>query len=110
MDTLLTYETSPLNPALKIIIPLVFLAVLGIYVYVRRYYSERIRNVLDILLLFAVFAVIAGVLRYFGDGNQFGFTKEYSLKWFQTLAIVAEAGCFVLAGYKVLHLFGDDKK
>jgi hypothetical protein len=110
MVDLLNYDTSPLNPALKIIIPIVFLVVLGIYVATRRYYSEKIRTFIDILLLFAVFAVLAGIFRFFGDGTQFGFTKEYSLKWFQTIAIVVEAGFFILGGYKLLHLFEEGKQ
>ncbi|OPY38604.1 MAG: hypothetical protein A4E35_00595 [Methanoregula sp. PtaU1.Bin051] len=110
MEILLNYDTSPLNPALKIIIPLIFVAVVGIYLYVRRYYSLKIRNVLDILLLFAVFIVIAAGLRYFGDGTQFGFTKDYSLRWFQSLAYVAAAGFFVLAGYKLFHLYEGEEK
>ena len=110
MDNLLNYDTSPLNPAIKVIIPLVFLLVFAIYLYTRRYYTEKIRTFIDILLLFASFAVIAGIFRYFGDGTQFGFTKEYSLKWFQSLAMVAEAACFALAGYKLLHLFEVERK
>jgi hypothetical protein len=110
MDNLFNYDTSPLNPALKIVIPLIFLAVFGIYLYTRRYYTEKIRTFIDILLLFALFAVIAGIFRYFGDGTQFGFTKEYSLKWLQSLAMIAEAACFALAGYKLLHLFEENRK
>ena len=110
MDAFLNYDTSPLNPALKIVIPVVFFAVFLIYLFTRKYYTEKIRTFIDILLIFALFAVIAGVFRYIGDGTQFGFTKEYSLKWFQTLAIVAEAACFGLAGYKLLHLFEEGGK
>jgi hypothetical protein len=110
MDNLFNYDTSPLNPLLKIIIPLVFLAVFAIFLYTRRYFSDKIRVFIDLLLIFALFAVIAGIFRYFGDGTLFGFTKEYSLKWFQSLAIVAEAICFALAGYKFLHLFEGDEK
>ena len=54
---------------LKIIIPLLFLAVFGIYLYARRNYSEEIRTFIDILLLFALCAIIAGIFRYFGDGD-----------------------------------------
>jgi hypothetical protein len=105
METLFSYDTSPLNPALKIIIPLLFLAALAFYINTQKYYSEKIRVFLDILIMFAFFAVIAGVFRFFGDGTEFGFTMEYSLKWFQSLLMVAEAGCFMLAGYTMLHLF-----
>jgi hypothetical protein len=110
MDTLLNYDTSPLNPALKILIPFIFLAVLGIYLSTRRYYSDKLRAFIDAMILFAFFAVMAGVLRYFGDGTQFGFTKDYSLRWLQSLAMVAEAACFILAGYRLLHLFGEGEE
>jgi hypothetical protein len=105
MNSLLSYDTSPLNPALKILIPLLFLAALVFYFSTQKYYSEKLRVFIDILILFAFFAVLAGVFRYFGDGIDFGFTKDYSLKWFQSLLMVAEAGCFMLAGYTILHLF-----
>ncbi len=108
MDTLLSYETSPLNPALKIIIPLIFLVALAFYFFTQRYYSEKIQILLDILIMFAFFAVLAGVFRYFGDGTGFGFTADYSLKWFQSLLMVAEAGCFCLAGYSMLHIFEEN--
>lgn len=108
MDNLLNYDTSPLNPALKVIIPLLFLAALLFYVTTQKYYSEKIRVFLDILIVFAFFAVVAGILRYFGDGLPFGFTAEYSLRWFQSLLMVGEAGCFLLAGYTMLNLFWED--
>jgi len=104
MDALLNYDTSPLNPALKFIVPVIFFVVLGIYVSTRRYYSDKIRTFVDILLMFAVCAVIAGILRYFGDGIIFGFTTDYSLKWFQSLAYIAVAVFFILGGYTLLHL------
>lgn len=110
MADLLLYDTSPLNPALKILIPLLFLGVLGIYWYTRKYYSEKIRIFIDSMILFAFFAVIAGAIRYFGDGTDFGFTKDYSLKWFQSIAYIGEAGCFILAGYRLLHLFEEEEK
>ena len=110
MNALLDYDTSPLNPAIKIIIPVTFFAIFLIYLYTRKYYTEKIRTFIDILLLFALFAVIAGIFRYFGDGTLFGFTKEYSLKWVQSLAMLAGAACFGLAGYKLLHLFKEDRK
>jgi len=110
MDSLFDYDTSPLNPALKIIIPLVFLGVFAIYFYLHRFYKGKLKIFLDFLFLFAIFAVIAAVFRYFGDGILFGFTKDYSLKWFQSLAMVAEAAFFVLGGYTLLNLFGEERK
>ncbi|TAJ45397.1 hypothetical protein [Methanofollis fontis] len=108
MIDMLDYETSPLNPLLKVIVPLIFLAVTGIYFAARRHYDGAIRSFIDMLMLFALFATISGVLRFLGHGTDFGFTKDYSLKWIQSLAYVFEAGFFILAGYKLLHLFGGD--
>lgn len=109
MDSLFNYDTSPLNPALKILIPVIFLVVFAIYFYIHRFYRGKLKVFLDFLFLFALLAVSAGVFRYFGDGTMFGFTKDYSLKWLQSLAMVAEAVFFVLAGYTLLNLFEEEK-
>jgi len=109
MVDLLDYNTSPLVLILKIAAPLIFLVVLGIYVATRKYYSEKIRIVIDFLILFAAFAFIAGVLRIFADGTDFGFTKEYSLRWFQSIGYIAASSSFMYAGYRLLHLFGEEK-
>lgn len=104
MVDLLDYNTSPLVPILKIIVPLILLIVLAFYTVTRRYYSDKIRSFIDILILFSLFAFIAGGLRFFADGTEFGFTKEYSLRWFQSIGYVAAAIFFILGGYKLLHL------
>jgi len=109
MADLLDYNTSPLVLILKIVAPLIFLLILAIYAFIRKYYSEKIQAVIDSLILFATFAFIAGGLRIFADGTAFGFTEEYSLRWFQSLAYVAASGCFILAGYKLLHIFEEEK-
>ena len=109
MDNIFNYDTSPLNPAFKIIIPLIFVGVLLIYFYLHTFYKGRLRVFLNYLFLFALFAVLAGVFRYYGDGTMFGFTKEYSLKWLQSLAMIGEAALFVLGGYTLLHLFKEEK-
>ena len=109
MADLLDYNTSPLVPVLKVTAPLIFLIVLVIYGLTRRYYSERIRIFIDSLILFAAFAFIAGWLRLFADGTEFGFTKEYSLRWFQSLGYIAASACFILGGYRLLNLTGEEK-
>lgn len=108
MVDLLDYNTSPLVIVLKIAAPFIFLVVLAFYAFTRKYYSEKIRVFIDWLILFAVFAVVAGGFRIFADGTEFGFTTEYSLRWFQSLGYVAASCCFLLAGYKLLHLFEED--
>ena len=109
MVDLLDYNTSPLVLILKIVAPLIFLLVLAIYTFSRKYCSDKIQVFIDSLILFALFLFIAGGLRVFADGTEFGFTKEYSLRWFQSLAYVAASGCFILAGYRMLHLFKVEK-
>lgn len=109
MDALLNYDTSPLNPALKIIIPLIFVGVLAVYFYLHTFYKGRLRVFLKYLAIFAFFAVLAGIFRGFGDGTMFGFTQDYSLKWLQSLAMVGEAVFFILGGYTLLHLFAEEK-
>jgi hypothetical protein len=108
MDILFNYETSPLNPALKAIIPALFFAALLFYAITQKYYSEKLRVFIDILIMFATCAVLVGVCRFFGDGTIFGFSPEYSLRWIQSLLMVAEAGCFLLAGYTMFHLFAEE--
>jgi len=109
MGDILDYTTSPLVPLLKIIAPLIFLVVLAFYAMTRKYYSEKIQTFIDILIWFSLFAIIAGILRFFGDGTEFGFTTEHSLRWFQSVGYLAAAGCFLLAGYNLLHLLGGEK-
>lgn len=109
MVDLLDYTTSPLVLILKVVAPLLFLGALALYAITRKYYSDKIRVFIDALILFSLFTFFAGWLRIFGDGTEFGFTKEYSLRWLQSLAYITSAGGFVYAGYKLLNLFGEDK-
>jgi ABC-type maltose transport system permease subunit len=109
MADLLDYTTSPLVLILKVAAPLIFLVALVLYAASRRLFTGKIRLFLDTLILFAFFTVIAGWLRIYADGTEFGFTKEYSLRWFQSIAFIASAGCFIYAGYRLLHLCGEEK-
>ncbi len=109
MADLLDYNTSPLVLILKVAAPLIFLVALLLYAVIRRYFTGKIRLFLDTLILFAFFTFIAGWLRIYADGTEFGLTKEYSLRWFQSVAYIASAGCFVYAGYRLLHLSGEEK-
>lgn len=103
------YDASPLNPFLKSLIPVIFFGALIIYVYIRRYYTDKIRSFLDSFTLFIFFIMVAMAFRFYGDGTIFGFTKEYSLKWFQSIALVIGAAYFVIAAYKWKNLFGGEE-
>jgi hypothetical protein len=102
---LLDYTTSPLNPALKLLTFIIFLAVTGIYLDTRRKFGGEILNLINLLLLFSITMAGASLCRYFGHGTGLGFTPEYSLKWFQSLAYLSGAVCFLLAARKLLNLF-----
>lgn len=106
MLELLDYDTSPLNPALKILIFCIFLAVTLLYLDARRKFGGEMLTGINLLLLFSLFMTLGCLFRYFGHGTDFGFTSEYSLKWFQSLAYAAGAVCLVLAARRLYHLFG----
>lgn len=108
MVDLLDYNTSPLVLILKVATTLIFLGALLFYAITRKYYSGKIRLLIDTLILFSFFTFVAGWLRIFADGTEFGFTKEYSLRWFQSIGYLASSGVFIYAGYKLLHLFEED--
>lgn len=96
MTGLLNYDTSWLNPALKFIIVGLYIFVAFIYFRARRHYAGDITKMLGMLFWMSTIAALAALLRYFGHGTQFGFTSEYSLKWFQSLGYVAQAVLFIL--------------
>ena len=104
---LFDYATSPLDPALKIVIFLIFVAVFLIYFDTRKYFGGNIRSFIDLLYLFALFMAFGTFFRVFGDGTDFGFTKDYSLKWFQSICYLVAGGIYVLAARKLLTLFSE---
>jgi len=109
MTDLLDYAVSPLNPALKFIVFLLFVAALALYLDTRRHFGGTVRSFVDLLCLFVFFMALGTLFRYFGDGTAFGFTSEYSLKWFQSIAYLA-AGIFsILAAQRLLTLFSGAK-
>ena len=61
MADLLDYNTSILNPALKIIIPLIFLAVAYLYYNVRNKYEGKVKSFVIGLFYFALFVFTASV-------------------------------------------------
>jgi hypothetical protein len=105
MTDLLDYATSPLNPLVKIIIFLLFAAVFLVYLDTRRHFGGNVKTFIDLLCLFAVFMVMGSFFRFFGDGMEFGFTNDFSLKWFQSTAYLAAGLFYILAARKLLTLF-----
>lgn len=101
MNDLLNYDTSWLNPALKLIILGIYVMVSYVYFRSRRSFAGDIHLILLILFGMGVAAAVASLLRYFGTGTQFGFTNEFSLKWFQSVGYLVQAILFVIAVRKL---------
>jgi hypothetical protein len=101
MTDLLNYNTSWLNPALKLIILGIYVLVTYVFFRSRRSFAGDIQRVLAILFWMGMAALVAALFRYFGDGTQFGFTKEFSLKWFQSLGYLIQTILFVVAARKL---------
>lgn len=101
MVELLNYDTSWLNPSLKIVIALLFLFVANVFFQSRRFYATELYSVLSLLSWMALIGSIAAFIRYMGHGTSLGFTKAFSLKWFQTLGYIFQAGLFALAGWRL---------
>lgn len=97
MSDLFAYDTSWLNPALKLGIAVIYILVAYAWFRARRLYEGDLYRVLSILLWMGTLAAVAAFLRYLGHGTQFGFTKEFSLKWFQSLGYVVQAILYVVA-------------
>jgi hypothetical protein len=98
MSGLFDYDTSWLNPALKLVIAVLYALVAYVYFRARRHYAGDLYRVLSVLFWMGTAAAVAAILRYFGHGTQFGFTNEFSLKWFQSLGYVIQAILYVIAG------------
>ena len=101
MAELFNYDTSWLNPALKFLIVGIYIFVAYVYYRAKRYYAGDIEKVISGLFWMSVVATIAALLRYFGHGTQFGFTSEYSLKWFQSLSYLVQAVLYVAAAWRL---------
>jgi len=98
MVELLNYDTSWLNPALKFFIVGLYLVVAFIYFRSRAVYAGDLHRVLSVLLWMATIAALASLFRYFGHGTMFGFTKQFSLKWFQGLGFLVQAILLIVGG------------
>lgn len=108
MAEIFDYNTSILNPVLKIIIALLFVAIAFIYYDVRKRYGGNVKSLVTELFFFAIFVFIASTFRYFGDGIEFGFTKDYSMKWLQSTGFLMASFIYLLAGKRLLTLLGED--
>lgn len=106
MSAIFDYSTSPFNPGLKMIITVLFFVVAIIYYDARAKYGGEVQNFISLLFVFALLFAMASLFRYFGHGTDFGFTKDYSLKWLQSLALMLSSLVYILAGKKLLGLFG----
>jgi hypothetical protein len=94
------YDTSWLNPALKILVTLGYLAIVPMFFFAARYFKGDLRKIFKVLVWLGVIGCLAALIRYFGDGLQFGFTKSHSLKWFQSIGYLAQAIVFTIIAWK----------
>jgi hypothetical protein len=97
MISLFDYDTSWFNPGLKVVIVVLYIAVAYGYIRARRLYAGDLLHFFAILSWMGVAGTVSALLRHYGHGTEFGFTKEFSLKWFQSLAYVVQAILFLLA-------------
>lgn len=110
MIELVDYTTNSLTPELKLVTFLLFAAAFVVYVDTRRHFGGTVKSFIDLLSMFALFMALGALLRFFGDGTGFGFTSDYSLRWFQSICYLIAGVFSVLAAHKLLTLFsGADK-
>ncbi|MDW7775735.1 MAG: hypothetical protein SCH39_05265 [Methanosarcinales archaeon] len=96
------YETSIFNPVLKMVIALIYVGVILLYFKAYKAFEGALnKDLLKLLLLMGVFGFLSALTRYFGHGIEFGFDKEFSLKWFQSLFYIVQASLFIYGGYKL---------
>lgn len=108
MTAFFDYTTSPLNPALKLVVFLLFVIVSAVYWDTRKKFGGRVKSFIGLLLVSTLFMAAGALLRYFGHGTDFGFTPDYSLKWFQSIMYCCGVACLILAAGKLLCLFREE--
>ncbi len=101
MLELFDYNTSWLNPALKLVNAALYIFVAIIYYRSRRHFAGDIEKILLLLIWMGAIAAVATTFRYFDHGTMFGFTPEFSLKWFQSLGYVAQGILFLIVGIRL---------
>ena len=105
MIAIFDYSTSSLSPELKIVTFILFAAAFILYLDTRRHFGGNVKSFIDLLSLFALCMAMGALFRYFGDGTDFSFTTDYSLKWFQSICYLAAGAFYILAAKKLLTLF-----
>ena len=95
---LLNYKTSFLNPALKIIVPLIFLAGSIYFFSLRHKYQGELGKVVSRLAMAGVFGLLANFFRY---GADLWFAD---LKWGESLGYLLFAAANVYAVWPLLTL------
>ncbi|MBW6518541.1 MAG: hypothetical protein K0A89_08585 [ANME-2 cluster archaeon] len=96
------YETSIFNPALKIVIALIYVGVIFLYYKAYKAFEGALnKDLLKFLLLMGIFGFLSASGRYFGHGIEFGFNTEFSLKWFESIFYIFQASLFIYGGYKL---------
>jgi hypothetical protein len=100
---ILNYGTSPLNPLLKQLVPLVF--VVGTYYFYRgtRTYGGEVKNMTNLLFVAGVFGILATGFRYAGD-------KLVSWKWGESTFFLAFALVNVYVAGTVAHRLAEAVK
>ena len=92
------YSSSILNPALKIVIAMGYAYV--VYLYFRcnaEFGDSTTSKALKALLIMGIFGLLGASFRYIGHGTELGFTKEFSLKWLQSVCYIIQAYFFISA-------------
>jgi hypothetical protein len=67
MPTMLNYKVSFLNPALKLIVPFIFLYGAYCFYQARREYGNELKKLMTVLAMTGVVGFLATLFRYLGD-------------------------------------------
>lgn len=96
------YSTSILNPALKMIIAIIYIFVVLLYFKSYKEYEGALnQDLIKILLFMGILGLLSSIFRYFGHGIEFGFNEQFSLKWFESLFYLMAAILLIYGSYKL---------
>ena len=96
---------SIITRVILILIPILFIVVTAIYWNARKNYSGNLLAFIDTMILFGIFAILTGIIRFVSDSPDLGFSRDCNLKWLQNILYIAESAIFLLAGYRLANLF-----